>query len=177
MMKKKVKSETATFTRRELDVMSILWRRGSGTVAEVREELVDDLAYTSVLWVLQTLAGKGAVRHEQEGRAYRYYPEVAPEQAGDSVLSRLMEKVYHGSAEMLLARLVAEQELSGPELRRMRTLLDERLEALGGEGSGGPEAFPDVEEGSRRVKVEEGKGRRGRHRGTRARMDQPDEEA
>mgnify|MGYP003580767423 CR=1 FL=1 len=45
-------------THRELDVMSILWRAGSGTVSEVRAGLADPLAYTSVLWVLQTLEEK-----------------------------------------------------------------------------------------------------------------------
>ena len=122
----------ATFTKRELDVMSILWRHGSGTVAEVREELADPLAYTSVLWILQTLTQKSAVRHEREGRAYRYYPVVGQAETGASGLSRLIDKVFHGSAEMLLARLVDEQDLSEDELRRMREMLDRRLKEGGG---------------------------------------------
>jgi len=61
------------FTDRELDVMSILWRAGSGTVTEVRDALGEELAYTSVLSVLQTLEAKGYVGHEAEGRAYRRY--------------------------------------------------------------------------------------------------------
>jgi BlaI family penicillinase repressor len=115
------------FTDRELDVMSILWKAGSGTVGEVREGLADDLAYTTVLWVLQTLEEKGHVRHEKEGRAYRYYPLVAQEEAGGSALSRIVDKVFHGSAEMLLAQLVEERDLSAPELERMRDLLESRL--------------------------------------------------
>lgn len=115
------------FTDRELDVMSILWRLGSGTVAEVREELADDLAYTSVLWALQTLEEKGHVRHESEGRAYRYYPLVEAEEAGGSALGRLVDKVFQGSAELLLARLVDTRETSDEELERMRELLERRL--------------------------------------------------
>ena len=115
------------FTGRELDVMSILWERESGTVGEVRERLADDLAYTTVLWVLQTLEEKGHVRHEKEGRAYRYFPLVAREEAGGSALSRIVDKVFHGSAEMLLAQLVEERDLSAPELERMRDLLETRL--------------------------------------------------
>lgn len=115
------------FTDRELDVMSILWRHGSATVTEVREELPDRLAYTSVLSALQTLEEKGYVRHESEGRAYRYYPLVAPEEAGGSAIGRILDKVFHGSAEMLLAQLVSERKLSADELRRMRKLLEERL--------------------------------------------------
>lgn len=119
------------FTDRELDVMSILWRLGSGTVAEVREEIADDLAYTSVLWALQTLEEKGHVRHESEGRAYRYYPLVEAEEAGGSALGRLVDKVFQGSAELLLARLVDARETSDEELERMRELLERRLEGRG----------------------------------------------
>jgi len=115
-------------TPRELDVMSILWREGSGTVAEVRERLAEELAYTTVLWALQTLEEKGYVRHEREGRAYRYYPVMQSEEAGGHALSRIVDKVFHGSAELLLARLVAERELSADEVRRMRDLLDRHLE-------------------------------------------------
>lgn len=122
-----------TFTSRELDVMSVLWREGSGTVAEVRQRLSDPLAYTTVLWVLQTLEEKGFIRHEREGRAHRYFPLVDPEAAGASALDRIVEKVFHGSAEMLLAQLVTERELPADELQRMRDLLDRRLEESGGE--------------------------------------------
>lgn len=114
-------------TNRELDVMSILWERGSGTVAEVRKALEDRLAYTTVLWALQTLEEKGHARHEKEGRAYRYFPVVRQERAGGSALNRLVEKVFHGSASMLLAQLVSERDLPPEELQRMRELLDRRL--------------------------------------------------
>ncbi|HEX6924855.1 MAG TPA: BlaI/MecI/CopY family transcriptional regulator [Longimicrobiaceae bacterium] len=121
------------FTARELDVMSVLWRQGSGTVAEVREQLPDELAYTTVLWVLQTLEEKGYVRHEREGRAHRYIPLVEPEEAGATALSRIVDKVFHGSAEQLLAQLVTERNLPAEELQRMRDLLDRRLAEAGGE--------------------------------------------
>jgi BlaI family penicillinase repressor len=114
-------------TNRELDVMSILWREGSGTVSEVRDRLSDELAYTTVLWVLQTLEEKGFVRHEKEGRAYRYFATMEQEEAGGSALGRLIDKVFHGSAAMLLAQLVSERKLPPEELRRMRELLDRHL--------------------------------------------------
>ncbi|HEV2130396.1 MAG TPA: BlaI/MecI/CopY family transcriptional regulator [Longimicrobiaceae bacterium] len=117
-----------TFTPRELDVMSILWRNGSGTVSEVREALGEDLAYTSVLSALQTLEEKGYVRHESEGRAYRYHPTVAPAEAGDSALARIRDAIYQGSAELLFAQLISDRGLGREELDRMRRLLSERLE-------------------------------------------------
>lgn len=115
------------FTPRELDVMSILWRRGSATVNEVKDELEEGLAYTSVLSALQTLEEKGHIRHESEGRAYRYFPAVEAEAAGKSALGRIREAIYQGSSEMMFAHLVSDRKLDREELERMRRLLDDRL--------------------------------------------------
>ena len=116
------------FTDRELDVMASLWERGSATVSEVRADLEDELAYTTVLTVLRTLEEKGHVGHEQEGRAHRYFPVVPRHEAGNSALRQLVEKVFGGSAEALLTRFVSETDLSDEELRRLRRLLDEKIE-------------------------------------------------
>ena len=107
--------------------MNILWRLGSATVTTVREHFPDPVAYTTVLWVLQTLETKGFVRHEKEGRAYRYYPAMEQHAAGGTALSHIVDKVFQGSSEMLLAQLVSERNLSSEELERMRALLDRRL--------------------------------------------------
>ena len=116
------------FTERELDIMSILWARGSGTVAEVRAELQEDLGYTSVLKMLQILEEKGSLRHELEGRAYRYFPLVEPEQAGGKALRRIVDKIFHGSAEMALARLVSDRSLGPEQVERMKAMLDELVD-------------------------------------------------
>jgi len=115
------------FTDRELDVMSVLWDLDSATVAEVRERLADDLAYTTVLTVLRTLEQKGYVAHSGEGRAHRYRPLVKREAAGRSALRRLVDKVFEGSPEMLLTNLVSDKNLTEEELRRLRRLLQGRL--------------------------------------------------
>ena len=107
--------------------MSILWRLGSGTVAQVRDALDEDLAYTSVLSVLQTLEEKGYVRHTSEGRAYRYHPTVTLEEAGGSALARIRDAIYRGSTATLFAQLMADRTISPDELKRMRRLLAERL--------------------------------------------------
>jgi predicted transcriptional regulator len=119
------------FPPRELEVMSILWRLGSGSVSEVRDELSEKLAYTSVLSALQTLEEKGYVRHEAEGRAYRYYPTVNAERAGKSALARIRDAVFQGSAERMFAQLVSDRGLGREELERMRRLLAERLKKEG----------------------------------------------
>ena len=115
--------EPPAFSDRELDIMSVLWREGSGTVAEVRERLTDELGYTSVLKVLQILEEKGAVRHEAEGRAYRYFAVVEPEESGVHALKRIMSTIFQGAAELLLARLVSDRRISSEELERMKSLL------------------------------------------------------
>ena len=115
------------FTDRELDVMNVLWDAGSATVAEVRERLSDDLAYTTVLTVLRTLEQKGYVGHTGEGRAHRYRPLVKRAAAGRSAVRRLVEKVFDGSPELLLTQLVSDRNLGDEELRRLRKLLADRL--------------------------------------------------
>lgn len=121
-------TERAAFTERELDIMSVLWREGSGTVTEVREALNDDLGYTSVLKMLQILEAKGAVDHEVEGRAYRYRPLVQPDEAGRHALGRIVSKIFHGSAELVLARLVSDRPIPPHEVERMRRMLDDLVE-------------------------------------------------
>ena len=116
------------FPPRELEVMSILWRLGTATVAEVRKALDEPLAYTSVLSALQTLEEKGFVRHEPHGRAYKYHAVVGAERAGGSALARIRDAIFHGSAERMFAQLVSDKKLSREELERMRGMLADRLE-------------------------------------------------
>ena len=117
----------AIFTERELDVMDILWKRGSGTVGEVQDQLSDELAYTTVLTILRTLEEKEFVGHETEGRAYRYYPLVEKQDAQESHVQRLLRKLFSGSPELLMTQLVADRDIPRDELERLRKLLDERL--------------------------------------------------
>ncbi len=114
-----------SLTERELDIMSVLWRNESGTVSEVREALADEPGYTTVLKILQILEEKGAIRHETEGRAYRYFPLMAPEEEGGRALTKILDKIFHGSAELMLARLVSDAELSPDQIGRMRVLLED----------------------------------------------------
>jgi BlaI family transcriptional regulator, penicillinase repressor len=118
---------SVTLTRRELDLMSVLWRLKSATVAEVRERLTDELAYPTVLTMLRNLEMKGYARHEEDGRAFRYYPVLQPNEAGDGALRRLVSKVYQGSRELLISRLIADDRISQAELKRIKLLLQKRL--------------------------------------------------
>lgn len=130
----------SAFTDRELDVMAVLWDRGPATVAEVRSRVGDDLAYTTVLSILQTLEQKGRVTHERDGKAYRYRALVPREAAGQSALQRLTRKVFGGSAELLLAQLVSDRRLTEEELLRLRKAVDQRLREMRETVSGKREA-------------------------------------
>jgi predicted transcriptional regulator len=113
-------------TPRELDVMSALWELGEATVNEVRDRVDPSLAYTSVSTMVRTLELKGYVSHKRgDGKTHIYYPLIEPEKAGESVLGRVLDKVYGGSPIKLLAHLVEQRRLSEPELARMRELLQE----------------------------------------------------
>ncbi len=120
-----------SFTDRELDVMTVLWRLGSATVAEVRSELDDDFAYTTVLTVLRTLEEKKYASHREEGRAHRYVPSVTRAAAGTSALRRMLGTVFGGSAELLLTNLVNDQSLTRAEIAQLRALLDGRAGSRG----------------------------------------------
>jgi BlaI family penicillinase repressor len=121
-------ADAVSLTRRELDVMSVLWRRGRATVAEVRDDLADDLAYPTVQTMLRVLEGKGYVGHTVDGRAFRFHALVEQDEAADSALGRLVAKVYHGSRELLVSRLLADEDISPDELRRIKKLLQKRLD-------------------------------------------------
>ena len=108
---------------RELDVMGVLWDLGSGTVAEVRDRLPADLAYTTVLTILRNLEAKDLVTHTAEGKAHRYVPRVARKAARRSAIARVVDKLFHGSPEQLVTQLVEDEQLSADDLRRLRALL------------------------------------------------------
>jgi BlaI family transcriptional regulator, penicillinase repressor len=108
---------------RELDIMGVLWDLGSGTVAEVQRKLPVDLAYTTVLTILRNLEAKELVSHTAEGKAHRYVPRVARTAARRSALTRILDKLFHGSPEQLVAQLVEDEKLSAQDLRRLRALL------------------------------------------------------
>jgi BlaI family transcriptional regulator, penicillinase repressor len=117
----------AHFTDRELDVMKVLWRHGPATVADVRRQLDDDLAYTTVLTMLRILEEKGHVGHREAGKAHRYFAKVPESAARRSALAKMVDRVFGGSAELLLTHLVADRDLSPDELKRLRSFMDEQI--------------------------------------------------
>ena len=118
---------TPQLTRRELDVMSVLWELGEATATEVRDRVDPDLAYTSISSMIRMLELKGYVGHRRgEGKTHVYFPTIEPEAAGESALGRVLDKIYGGSPIKLLAHLVEQTKIPPKDLARMRELLDSR---------------------------------------------------
>ena len=114
-------------TQRELDIMGVLWDRGEATVTEVRDEIDPDLSYTSISSMIRTFELKGYVSHRRgEGKTHVYFPVIDAEKAGESVLKRVLDKVYGGSPIKLLTHLMDQKRIPEKELARMRELLKKK---------------------------------------------------
>jgi predicted transcriptional regulator len=119
-------ADDVSLGERELDVMAVIWAQGSGTVTEVKRKLGPKLAYTTVLTILRNLEAKKFLRHEEEGRAHRYFPRVQQGAAQKSALTRLIDTLFHGSPDALIARLVDDHDVTPAELQKLAKQLDKR---------------------------------------------------
>jgi len=117
-------SNTA-LTPLELEIMNILWDEGSATVSEVQPKLKGDLAYTTVMTMLNVLLRKRKVKRVQEGRAFRYRPIVTRERATGSALEDLVKRMFGGSTEALLMTLVQTQGVGSKDLERLSKVVAE----------------------------------------------------
>src|SRR5262245_5752395 len=112
-------------TRRERQIMDILYRRGRATAAEVLDELPGDTHYSTVRTQLRVLEEKGHIRHEEEGLKYVYLPLVSRQTARKSALRHLVQTFFDGSTEKAVAALLGGEatRLSDEELRRIAELI------------------------------------------------------
>jgi BlaI family penicillinase repressor len=118
--------ENGQLTRRERQVMDILFRKGKCTAEEVLEELPDPPSYSAVRALLTTLEQKELVNHTKDSRRYVYQPTVPEKRAKRTALKQLMATFFDGSAEKLVASLLdpKDQNLSIEEIDRIRKLID-----------------------------------------------------
>lgn len=116
----------AVLSRRERQIMDILYRRSRATAGEVMEELSGDPSYSTVRTQLRVLEEKGHVRHEEEGLRYVYIPAVPRHAARKSALRHLVDTFYEGSAEKAVAALLGGEaaRLSDVELDRIAGLIE-----------------------------------------------------
>ena len=123
-MSKQTPQTPQTLSRRERQIMDILYRRGRATAAEVNEDLSGEPHYSTVRTQLRVLEEKGHVRHAEEGLRYVYMPAVPRRAARKSALKHLVDTFFDGSSAQVVAALL------GGEGARVPAEELERIEAL-----------------------------------------------
>ena len=113
-------------SRRERQIMEILFQRGKASASEVREAMEDAPGYSAVRAMLRVLEEKGHVRHLEEGLKYVYVPTVTREKAKRSAVKHVLDTFFAGSPEQIVAALldVSATRLTREELDRMSELIE-----------------------------------------------------
>lgn len=125
MLEKQQGTAPVLLSRRERQVMDIVYRAGEVTVAEVLAALPDPPTYSAVRALLRILESKGHLAHRQDGPRYVYTPRVPREEARESALTRLLATFFDGSVERTVATLLdlEAENLSDEELDRLAELV------------------------------------------------------
>jgi predicted transcriptional regulator len=117
-------------SRRERQIMDIIYRLGRATAAEIMENLPDPPSYSAVRALLRILEEKGHLRHRQEGPRYVYRPTVSRERAKRSALKHMLSTFFEGSVTQAVAALIdiSEDELSEDDLERIADIIRQAKE-------------------------------------------------
>ena len=120
-------TDPTQLSRRETQIMDIVYELGRATAAEVQKRLPDPPSYSAVRAMLRILEDKGHLRHEQEGPRYVFVPTVSPERARQTALQRLVRTFFGGSAEGAMAALIdlGGEDLDAEELERLAALINQ----------------------------------------------------
>jgi BlaI family transcriptional regulator, penicillinase repressor len=118
-------SNPGSLTRREREIMDILYRLGRATAAEVQSAMEEAPSYSAVRALLRLLEERGHVKHEQDGPRYVYTPTVARGEASRNALAHVVATFFEGSVEDAMVALVdtSRKKLSDAELERLARLL------------------------------------------------------
>jgi BlaI family penicillinase repressor len=119
-------SSHAALTRRERQIMDVLYRRGPATAADVMADLTGEPNYSTVRTQLRVLEEKGHVRHEEQGLRYIYMPAVPRRAARKSALKHLVDTFFDGSVEQVVAAVLGGEaaRLSEDDLKRIADMVD-----------------------------------------------------
>ena len=109
-------------------VMNVVWELGEATVVQVRDRLAADkeLAYTTVLSVMQKLEKTGWLKHRSDGRSYVYSPRKSRSDAGRSALRQFSERMFGGDPLVLFEHLLDDERLTADELAELRKMIERR---------------------------------------------------
>jgi BlaI family transcriptional regulator, penicillinase repressor len=119
-------SAPSPLSRRERQIMDILYQRGKASATDVREAMPDAPSYSAVRAMLRVLEEKGHVKHQAEGLKYVYVPTVARDKAKRSAVKHLLDTFFSNSPEQVVAALldVSSTQLTSEELDRMARMIE-----------------------------------------------------
>jgi predicted transcriptional regulator len=122
-----MESDTSHLSRRERQIMEIVYEHGRATAAEVRERMADPPSYSAVRAMLRILEEKGHLRHEQDGPRYIFLPTVPRREASETALRRLVRTFFGGSPEGAMAALLDLEgnRLDEAALERLAGMIEE----------------------------------------------------
>src|SRR6516162_2701522 len=125
-MKRQSSSHPSPLSRRERQIMDVIYRLGRATVGEVMERLSGEPAYSTVRAQLRVLEEKGHLRHEEHGLRYVYLPRVPRHMVRQSALKHLIDTFFEGSAGKAVAALLGREgfRISKEELERISELIE-----------------------------------------------------
>jgi BlaI family penicillinase repressor len=119
------KSKYLQLSRRERQIMDVLYREGRASAGRIQELIADPPSYSAVRALLRVLEEKGCARHDTEGREYVYRAVLAREQVKQSALGHLVQTFFGGSTEAAVAALLKKEKLSPAELERLALLIED----------------------------------------------------
>lgn len=116
----------SVLSRRERQIMDVLYQRGRASAAEIHQTLPDPPSYSAVRAKLRVLEDKGHIKHQEEGLRYVYVPTLAPDRARRSALRHMVDTFFNGSVEQVVAALVDRSagSVSDEELERMSAMIE-----------------------------------------------------
>ena len=128
-----MKEADVHLSRRERQIMEVIYEMGEASALEVNERLPDPPSYSSVRALLRILENKGHLRHKKKGARYIYLPIRSRHRSSRSALKRLLKTYFQGSVENTVAALldISETDLTPSELNRLRKLIDQAREERG----------------------------------------------
>ena len=118
-------SRTAKLSRRERQIMDVIYQHGQASVADVLANLPDAPSYSTVRALLRILEEKGHLTHQKDGPRYIYRPTQPRHEAGQSALKQIVQTFFDKSIEKTVAALVADEEVSDEELNRLSQLIEQ----------------------------------------------------
>jgi BlaI family penicillinase repressor len=117
--------DKSSLTKLELQIMQVIWRRGTSNVTEVQEALEQSLAYTTVQTMLNILCRKGKLKRKLRGRAYEYAATVTEAKASGHALRDLVDRMFGGSSEELVMSLIKTRQIDPKRIAELTRRLEE----------------------------------------------------